>query len=250
MTKDILALTLSALLLWPSAGWAAVAFDAQSSNGANAATSVSANITVGSLTDGVMYIACHTDWEGADNINTPTVGGSSTGVTLVSSQAHSFGDLYWQNIYRLKSPSSGSQAVAFTTGAASNLAIGVVTYSGVDQTTPDRTPTVGTGSASSPSTSITTTSGDVVAEFFWWRSNNSNRILTFDGSQASRINRPNSETGVGVSDETSAGASVTASGTLDFTDNWMVTGVPMIAASGGGGGGGTVKSLTTMGVGQ
>lgn len=208
-------------------------FDAQSSNGANAATSVSTNITVGSLTDGVMYICCNTDWSGADNINTPTVGGSSTGVTLVLSQAQSFGTDYWIKVYRLTAPSSGTQAVAFTVGSASNLAIGVVTYSGVDQTTPDRTPTVATGNSTAPSATVTTTSGDMVAEFFWWRSNNSNRILTFDGSQTSRINRPNSETGVGVSDETSSGSTVVASGTLDFSDSWMVAGVPMIAAGGG-----------------
>lgn len=243
------ALFLLCSLLWPSWAWAAVAFDAQCSGGANAATTVSCSITVGSGSDRVLYITAHNDWEGADNINTPTVGGSSTGVTLVQSHAHSFGDTYWQKVYRLVAPSTGTATVQFTTGAASNLAIGAVSYSGVDQATPDRTPTVGTGTASSPSTSITTTSGDVVAEFFWWRSNNSNRLLTFDGSQASRINRPNSETGVGVSDETSAGSSVVASGTLDFTDNWMVVGVPMIAASGGGGGG-TTRNRMLMGVGQ
>lgn len=229
--------------------WGAVAFDAQCSNGANAATTVTCDITIGSGSDRVLYIAAHNDREGGDNINTPTVGGSSTGVTLVDSHSI-FNPDWWQKVYRLVAPSSGTVTVGFTTGAASNLAIGVVSYTGVDQTTPDRTPAKATGSSAAPSVSVTTTSGDVVAEFFWWRSNNSNRILTFDGSQTSRINRPNSETGVGVSDETSAGASVTASGIIDVSDHWMIIGVPLIAATGGGGGGGAVKTLMMMGVGQ
>lgn len=237
------------LFLWlvmAAPSLAAPTFDQQCSNGANAATTISCSITVGSLSNGVMYIAALNDQESGDTITTPTVGGSSTGVTLVDSQVFAFGTSYHLKIFRLLNPPSGAQTVAFGSGSA-NLSIGVVTYSGVNQTTPDRTPSkTPVGSSTTPSITVTTTTGDVVAEFFWFAGNNSNRVLTFDGSQTSRINRNASSMGVGVSEEVSSGASVVASGTFDFSGNWMIIGVPLIEAVSSGG----AKNLLLMGVGQ
>lgn len=212
----------------------AIAYDNSSSNVAND-TSVSTTLTVGTLTNGVMYIFC-ADLNESDTITTPTVGGSSTGVALVDSytQDPALGGIAFVKVYRKKAPSAGSTAVAFT-ASSNHLAIGVITFSGVDQTTPDRTPAHERGNSSGPSVSVTTVSGDIVAEFFAWPTTSNAPTFTNDGSQTSRQHIVSGGQGLAIAQETASGTSTTASGTLSGSTLWAALAVPLIAASGGAG---------------
>ncbi len=214
---------------------AAVAYDGSCSNAADTTTSITCNYTVGALTDGVLLIAV-ADQNGTDTITTPTVGGSTTGVTLLDSQVqdNAGGGVSFFKVYYKLAPSAGSTTIASTHGSG-HIAIAAVTYSGVDQSTPFRTEGKTNGTAATGTVNATTVSGDVVAEFFAWYAAGSN-TLTYDVSQTSRQNSSASTQGLGISQETASGTTTTASGDFSFGAGlpWAVIAEPMIASGSGG----------------
>jgi hypothetical protein len=91
----------------------------------------------------------------------PTVGGSSTGVTLIAEfdgtvNVINGDDRRRMALYYLLNPAASSLTVdaALTAANGSNLCLGAVAYSGVHQTTPTGTAVLTEGNSSSPSASV------------------------------------------------------------------------------------------------
>lgn len=215
---------------------AAVAYDTNCSNGANAATSVSCTLTVGSLSNGIMLIFVNDDEDpNTTTVTTPTVGGSTTGVTSVGT-FNITGNVYRIHVFYKLAPSSGSTTVGTTTTNTANLAIGVVTYSGVDQATPYRTPTSGDAANNTTmSLGITTVSGDIVVTGVFFFGNNANTVLNNTGASpavTARINNNSFQVGTSIGEQTATSTTTTYSGGFDFGTWHGEYGIPLIASSG------------------
>jgi hypothetical protein len=92
---------------------------------------------------------------GLQTINTPTVGGSSTGVTQRDSTRDGPTNVFRSAIYTLVAPPLGSQACAVTFGGTvDELGIAVVCLNGVSQANPVRNASGSTGATASPVVSM------------------------------------------------------------------------------------------------
>jgi hypothetical protein len=176
----------------------------------------------------------------SDTYDTPTltVGGSSAGVVQIGSmfQHPSTGTKKCAIFRYVAPPTSATNYVATWGGNTSDSALGVLTYTGVDQTTPI-TGSLTTNSAvgANPTITVSSATGEVVVAggFGWYPVGNSGAA---DGGQNSRILQRNwSGNGsyFGLSDKAGAG-SVTLSWTSSSGD-WNALAVRLAAAAGGGG---------------
>lgn len=200
--------------------------------------------TVGSLTNGVLYV-------GVDfytNGTTVTIGASGvtyngTTMTRVAQSARSPDDDRAE-IWRLLAPASGTHNVVITfSGGATDGETGAVSLQFVDQTTPERAGSVTTAvSATSASTTATISvpnaqAGDASIDAVTWDLAGTAGTMV---SHSPRTQRWNSAT---VGNEGGAGSSMLGPAnpqTLDWTFGagraWAMAG--LIAANDGGGGGG------------
>lgn len=216
---------------------AQVAFDAASSaTRTSAGTTLTASHTFGgsnraALVNVTLFNSTHL------TATSLTVGGSSTGVTLLHEDANGVNtdDRKHHVVYRVVAPASGAQSVVFTaSGSFSDGAIEVVSLTGVDQTTPTGTVATAEGSSAAPSVSVTSASGELVVDavcgFF------PAGTVTTDASQTQRVENESwggNDAIAAMSTEAGA-ASVTMSHTLGSSAEWSIAGVsfkPVSAAS-------------------
>lgn len=153
------------LCLWATIASAQVAFDASAGAGASVDSTVTTNLTVGTLTNGAMIFGISCTSPFAPTVSSITWNGASTGVTAITATAANTGNFYtWQ--YRLVAPTSGTHAAVLTmSNLCATLVLGVATFSGVDQTTPATGGATATGSGTSQSIpAVTCTTGDMVQD--------------------------------------------------------------------------------------
>ena len=114
-------------------------------------------------------------------------------------------------IFRYIAPSTSSQTVAVTFSAGGNFgAAGSVSYTGVDQTTPDGTPVTATGTGTSASVTVTdATTGDMVSDAI--SADEGSGALT--GSQTERIDNSGGGGYRGAAQDAAGAASVVMSWT-------------------------------------
>lgn len=214
----------------------AIAFDAQSSG---TRTSAGATLTASHTFGGsdraalinVVYFANPT--QAALSL---TIGGSSTGVTLVHQDPDGVnGDnRRCHVVYRAVAPASGAQNVVFT--AAGNMehgAIEVVSLTGVDQTTPVGTEATAEGSSTTPSVAVSSAAGELVVDAVGGFSPAGS--VAVGAGQTSRVENENwggNDAAAGMSTEDGA-ASVTMSWTISSAP-WSIVGVPFKPAAAGG----------------
>lgn len=219
----------------------AIGFNAASKNAANS-TSVSVNHTAAGsdryVLIGVFQNTDHTISSISYGAQTPTLLGSSGRLS----------------VYGLVAPATGSQSVSATSNQSEGMAIGVISYTGVDQSTPVGVVVDDTNTeiASISVVASSLASGVVVDACAMI-----NTEMAADGSQTERVSydepAPDGHQvgfwAFGMSQKPGA-ASVTMQWSCaeSFGDNVIVA-VPLIAASGGGGGGSTNQNLTLLGVG-
>lgn len=105
-----------------------IVFDAKANSGFFSAASSTFNITVGTLTNGIIVVGC-----GAD-VPTSIKAVNYNGVAMTQQKLISTNE--WSFIYTLVAPASGNHSVVVTWGSAVDSFCGAASFSGVNQTTP------------------------------------------------------------------------------------------------------------------
>ncbi len=147
---------------------------------------------------------------------------SSSSSSSSSSDSDSGGDNNYAELWYLDpslNPTDGSYDVVVTidNGSANKITVGVITVTGVDQTTPIDTGTVqsGSGEASQNTLAVTSESGDLIMDIIGTKANS----ITPDGSQAELWDLETGGSGVsgnfGGASTKSGAASVNMKYTLD-----------------------------------
>lgn len=157
----------------------AIAFDAASSNGNGGVTSISVSHTAaGSNRAAIIAVIA----EGGVTISSVTYGGVAC--TLLRDHSDSASGVH---MYRILAPNTGAQTVqANFSGSSSRCAIGVVTFTGVDQTTPFGTAVDAKTTASTTiSVDASSATGEVVVDMAWVVDNN----ITVGAGQTAHIDQ-------------------------------------------------------------
>lgn len=149
------------------------------------------------------------------------------------------------SIWELIAPSTGSQTLFASWGSNQDeTALGGVSYTGVDQSTPSRARSTNTLSGqSSPFTATVTVTtsqnGDLIVDAMWAADNTAatNPTIAVDASQTSRIEIEGATIGFeayGMSEEAATGANTvmswTVSGVTAGQGSFVSIGLPLIAA--------------------
>lgn len=162
---------------------------------------------------------------GAYNVSSLSYGGAS----LTQFETYNNGNEYVE-LWRLVNPAAGSNTIVATynnIGPTAKAAIRVVSYTGVNQTTPLGTLVSAAGTSKTPSVTVSSASGEVVADFVDVYSAGFN--LAVGDDQTARWEGDAATNGLrafGISDESGA-ASVTMSWSIATTDSWMIGAVPI-----------------------
>jgi len=108
---------------------------------------------------GADYIRFWVWAQGAETITTITFGGQT--LSLVASSGLGVGD--WRGCYQLVAPPSGSQAVSVVlSGTSPRFCVAISAWSGVDQSTPSRTPTTASDESTTHTFNPVSDNGDVI----------------------------------------------------------------------------------------
>jgi hypothetical protein len=150
------------------------------------------------------------------------------------------------SLYRLTAPNTGAQTVSVTLSATAPYALGVISFTGVDQTTPVGTHATATNDGqTSISTSVSSAADRMVADLAFMVFN----IMAADGTQTERVSVDSIDGGfisAGMSTKPgSASVTMTWTATSTFGDNY-ITVVPINAAAGAGGGVPKLQSFQRM----
>ena len=192
----------------------AVAFDAvQTCAGANPTCS---NMTVG--TGLFRALVCIVSTDATSNpSNPPTYAGVS--MTLFTSVQHS-GNKVRLIVYRLSNPDSGSNALAITTGAGVNIAMGCTSYSGVDQATPIAAGSSATGTSTAPSATVFIANSNQMPIDGMAASNTP--VATVGSGQTQRFQLANTSNKALAAGSTKTGTgTITMAWTLDASQDWI-----------------------------
>lgn len=185
-----------------------------------------------------LALICASHWQQDPAASDPvTYGGSSAGVTLVRSETQdAVNNRRKAHLYRLIAPPTGAQTAQFNLASPTfDVALSVVSYTGVDQTDPLGTAAGVTGSSAAPSVNVSSASGELVVDYV--RAFAGVTSLTANASQTSRVEQEGwSANGPAAGNSEKAGAaSVTMSWTLSASSPWAHIAVPLKPAAGGGG---------------
>lgn len=166
-----------------------------------------------------------------------TIGGS--GATLVTAIENSScaGGRCGAELWHLYNPTTGSQTVTATMPVSANMIIGVSTFANVDSTTPLGTPQSTPGSSATPSLTLSTSAGDVVAGCLSIVNAGSSPGLTGGTLAFSQYDSGGFIQAAG-GDLTASGTSTPFPWTYGSAQAFALVGVPLRAAGTGGGGGG------------
>jgi hypothetical protein len=217
----------------------AVAFDAATDGGGfTSSSSRSFSHTISANSNGALYIpVCY--WNSGGTVTSCTYGSTSLSLVHRSALSPAQDRIEW---WRLLAAPVGTATVAVNFSAAADGEASAVSFTGVDQTTPERlTPVSSTwGPSTTGSISITSTgaqTGDAILDAIAW---DFRGTAFFMGAQTNRVQRFNTSV---VSGEGGAGSTVIPGvdpQTLDWT--WSigtsrngVLGYVVIAAAGAGG---------------
>lgn len=207
----------------------AIAIDSSGhgNNGAGA-TTVACTFTVGSGANRYMTIVVAMR-NAAATVSSIDVGGSAA--TQVTS-ARKQGSLSSVDRWYIKSPSSGSVTVTATLSASSIAAIGCISFSGVDQTTPHGTAATATATSAAPSVTVTSAVGEIAVGAFsqkW----GSTTVITAGSGGTKQWEENAVSSSLNAADSTESGA---ASVVMDWTtgsnsQEWNATGLSIKPAT-------------------
>jgi len=218
-------ISLLVLFLVTTAGnlWSQVSVDATSSGSATAGSSITVSHTTGAGSDRLMLVGISSRDRTVTGV---TYGG--TALTLVGAQT-SNGNAKTA-IYRLIAPASGtaSVVVSFSGTVGKGAVVGVMTFTGVNQTTPLGTYASNVGNSTNATLNVTSASSELVFNVVSVQNQNVNN--TTGQTQRWNVNTASECTGAGCTKPGSANTSL--SWTL-IKDDWSMSGVSIkpLAAS-------------------
>lgn len=230
------------LLLFGSTGsWAAPVFDGGSSARGASVSSLTYSHTVTSNTNGAIYVCAQGVQTGNPGaVSSVTYAGSA--LTRIQTQICYASSTNCLEVWRLKAPATGANNIVITYAGTVSEIIGTsVSYTGVDQTTPEGTVATAsdtTGTSNGPITvNVSSATGGVVIDCASPRfALSAPTVGAGQTARAVKDDTASSGSWVGTSEEAGA-ATVTMSWALTTTPReWGTIGVPINAASGGGGG--------------
>lgn len=170
-------------------------------------------------------------------INSATVDDVTyNGVSMTLVTTATSGSRYAE-LWRLAGPATGSNTVAVSLSTTEQeVSAGVMSFTGVDQTTPVGTAATATGSGTTPSVAVSSTTGELVVDALAIENAGT---LSVGAGQTSRYNTFGAGGWNKHAGSTEPGA---VSTTMSWSDTvggeWAIIGVPMKPATGGGGGSG------------
>jgi hypothetical protein len=170
-------------------------------------------------------------------------GGSGGTLMTKESTTLDVGATFKTSMYRLLAPTAQTSTLyCLWPSNQDETALGGISFTGVDQTTPVRSSASATGTGS-PTVNVTTVADDMVVDVMWaGEATGTSTTLAVGGSQTSRIEIEGTDLGgfeaLGMSHETATGTSVTMSWTITdaTTNNWGIRALPLIPAAAAGGG--------------
>ncbi len=202
----------------------AIVFDAASSTSNGGVTSLSLSHTATGSDRVVLFGVYHE----ATTVSALTYGGVQSASLI---RDHSAADM---SLYQLVAPATGAQTVQLNfAGTSSRCALLVVSYTGVDQTTPFATDVEATTATTTLTVNATSDTGQLVVDLAAYGENN----ITVDAGQTARIELDDF-TGVnrsiGMSEK--AGAATTSmTWTCSIAGDGFIIAVPLLPSSGGAG---------------
>lgn len=205
-----------------------VAVDASTSATGNGLTSLSWSHTVGTGANRAIIVGVVITFPSGVTISGVTYGG--TALTRIGTRTLAAG---WAivELWRLVNPPSGAANVVVTPSAATDIAAGAVSMTGVHQTTPAGTFASAEGLSTEPSVAVSGAANDLVIDVLLFDS--STVVPTVGAGQTSRWTQ---NYGANASGSTEAGAaSVTMSWTASSAADWMIGGVAIKEAPAAGG---------------
>ncbi|GEM_PF-5864945 len=210
--KKLLSILFLLLLSIPFAIEAAVVFDATANSNATNGTSIpNFNITLGSGSNKAVLIGLSFSSNAVSGV-TVTVGGQAASL-ISGTDSGTTGterSLQFGRITTL----SGVQAVAISWTGASSAVVGVVSATGVDQTTPFKNGTFSSGAATPASVTITSAAGDMTID----------TIAVVGGGNAPGAPTQTSRWNTADGGNNVFGVGSTAAGAATVTHQWTVDG--------------------------
>jgi len=194
------------------------------------------SFTMGSVSNGLLVVAAGMWLNGGTPPNTPSVKFGTQSMTLVTGTNTPSNGMR-VDIWKLVAPTAGTANVTLTISSNMNMmGVGIISFSGADQTTPIDVSGIATGTAGSVTKSLTTT--------------NANEYL-IDATAHFSANTPSAHSGTALLNPTGlsepfagvqyAAAATAGSNSMSWTfpdpgDNWGYAIAAINPASGGGGG--------------
>lgn len=232
MMQRLLAITLSACLLWPS--WALAAPPSITSTydgaGTSGATASIANVACSGSNTLLLVFA------GSNNEGVPTgIMKGATSLTLL--EDHSTGGVAFNSVWRLKGASNTSETVTATWGSspANGAAASAICLSDVDQTTTFGTPVEGQGGGTAVSGQSVSGSAanDLIIDAVSFSSGGA-ATISADGGGTKRTEQNPLGGWTIVSGSKASGTSQSPTWTISSSQDWTQIVVNVLGSGGGG----------------
>jgi hypothetical protein len=226
--KNALAVLL-VLLLFDAPAWAAVAYDTVSSSACTGCTNDSWSHTTTGTNTFMMCGGGFNDSSGGTTITAMTY--SAQALTVIADETPSGTAEFRAIVYKRTAPATGANAVVITYSQAVNSTLGCLTFTGVDQATPDEAETFDNDNSDGLSVGLTVPADGMGAAFGVYNEDVSCTNSTTTNTE--RFNLCNDDFNVQGMGSTTATTGVTSMNyTTAATDAAVLIAVPINPAAG------------------
>lgn len=203
---------LVAVFSLPKSIFAAIAVDATSSTSGASVSSLTFSHTVGSGAERMLIVGVALRKNGPV-VSSVTYGG--VGLTLIASQLDGGAD-HRAELWYLLAPTSGTANIVVTLSATVDATAGAISFAGVNQTAPLGSVAGSQGTDQTPSVTIVSAVGEVVADVM--SANGDSGAVAVGANQTQQWNQ-----NTGTSDANEFGAQSTEAGAASVTMSWSLT---------------------------
>lgn len=205
----------------------AITFDSAIFGETGSAAELIRSHTLGSGSNRVVYAAVH----GSDATFTATYNGTAMTELYDGSPGSPFQFIAVFVIKEADLPAAGTYNVVFTPSSNQVMACGVMSFAGVDQTTPNDAIQVATANSDTPSVTVSSAAGDLVIDFV--SINSTDAASSAGAGQTARLNQTSPVSRNVYASQENGGASIGMTWTLAAAANWTSAGLNLNAAAGG-----------------
>lgn len=198
-------------------------------------TSLTYAHTVGGTTDLAIWVAVD-DFRSPTSADPSGITYAAGALTRLSGYDAGGGNDNKVSVWRRAAPSTGANNVIVTHAQSHDITAMSISYSGVDQTTPNDAVQLSDTTTATPSIVVTSATGDQTVSFaFCWAPTGGGFTYTGTGTERNENNNTNTINSVAVADAPGA-ATVTMSWNAPATDPQGSLAFNVNASAGGGGG--------------